>query len=367
MNSPLELLQKKLTNRKIDALLISQPDNRRFISGYSALDTSINESSGHLLVHRKGTPILLTDSRFQLHATAECPDFEIILYPKGLLDSLSKLISSLKIKNLAFESDYFLYSRAQDLIKIGKNLSIEITPAPGLIEKLRLQKNKIDQPKIRKSVILNEKVFKRVYRTMKPGVTEISVALQIEATMKQMGAERPSFETIVASGPNGASPHAVPTDRIIKKNEPIVIDMGLVLDGLCSDMTRTIVLGKPDKFTKKIFRIVRKSQLKAAKLLKANIACKTVDNAARSFISKNGYGKNFGHGLGHGVGYAVHEPPSLGPRSTKKLAAGMVVTIEPGIYIPEWGGVRLENMYIIKKNGYELLNQDSTFLDIGIT
>ncbi len=365
MNS-LSLLQKKLTKRKIDALLISQPDNRRFISGYSALDTSINESSGHLLVRRKGTPILLTDSRFQLHAEADCPDFEISLYTKGLFDTLRKLLPSLKIKHLAFESDYCLYSKAQDLIKIGKDLAVAITPTTGFVEKLRLNKHKIDQAKIRDSVILNEKVFRKVYRAMQPGDTEISVALQIESTMRQMGAERPSFDTIVASGPNGASPHAVPTNRVIKKNEPVVIDMGLVLNGLCSDMTRTIILGRPDKFTKKIFRIIRKSQLKAAKLLKAGIACNTVDNAARSFIAKNGYGKNFGHGLGHGVGYAVHEPPSLGPRSRKKLSAGMVVTIEPGIYIPGWGGVRLENMYIVKKNGSELLNKDTTFLDIGI-
>lgn len=360
----LSILQQQLKRKKIGAFLVSQPENRRFLSGYSAHDTSINESSGYLLITPKGQPLLLTDSRFKLQAEQECPAFEVVLYKKGLLALLKKLASALKIETLAFESDYFLFSKAQLLQSMAKKQGFAVLPSSGLIEKMRRQKSKKELLLLEQSVSLNEKVFGKVYKKLSPGISEIELALKIEATMRRMGAEGPSFPTIVASGPNSALPHATPSDRIIKENEPIVIDMGLVLEGVCSDMTRTVVLGTPDKFTKKIFKIVRKAQVKAAACLKPGVLCRDVDKTARDIIKNSGYGPNFGHSLGHGVGYAVHEAPSLSPRSQTKLREGMVITIEPGIYIPGWGGVRLENMAYITKNGYHLMNKDKTFLDI---
>jgi Xaa-Pro aminopeptidase len=182
--------------------------------------------------------------------------------------------------------------------------------------------------------------------------------------MMQKGAEAVAFPTIVAAGPHGALPHAVPTDRAINKGETIIIDMGLKLDGYCSDMTRTVVLGKPDQRTVKIIRLVRKAQRAALNIIKAGILVRDADRAARKVISGAGYGKNFGHGLGHGVGLAVHESPSLNRMRRNKLQAGMVVTVEPGIYLPGWGGVRLENMVVVEDNGCAILNQDKTFLDL---
>jgi Xaa-Pro aminopeptidase len=365
MKSALASLQRKLARNKYDAILISQPENRRYLSGYSAHDSSINESSGSLLVFKEGDPLLLTDSRFQLQAEKECPSFDVVLYKKGLLNLLEKLFAALPIQTLAFEGNYFLYSQALALQKICANNGIKAVPTKEFVEGLRVRKTSAELDKIRRSVALNEKVFQKVHRELRPGVSEIDVAQRIESLMRQYGAERPSFETIVAGGPNGALPHAVPTSRAIEAGEPVVIDMGLVHDGFCSDMTRTVVLGPADEFTRNIFKIVRQAQLKAQDAIKAGVQCCLVDKAARSIIVKNGYGKNFGHGLGHGVGCAVHEAPSLNSRNRKKLQAGMVVTIEPGIYIPGWGGVRLENMAVVQENGLELLNRDDTFLNFG--
>ncbi len=357
-------LKKRLANRKLDGFLISQPDNRRFISGFTAGDHSIQESSGVLFIPRLGKPLLLTDSRFEIDAKQEAKEFDVKLYPKGMLPLLRTILKKLQIKTLGFESHYTLHSTSEQLFKMCADIEVEPIATTGLIESMRLCKSEAELGKIQASVSLNEAVFQEVYRNIKPGMTEIEVAIQIETLMRQKGAEGPSFDTIVAAGENGASPHAVPGNRRLKEGEPIVIDMGLVLDGYCSDMTRTVVLGKPSAKTLEIIRIVRKAQLAGMAAIKAGMTGKQVDHAARKIISDAGYGDYFGHGLGHGVGLAVHEGPGLSPRYTKKLKAGMVVTVEPGIYLEGWGGVRLENMVIVTEDGCRHLNNDMTGLDL---
>lgn len=188
--------------------------------------------------------------------------------------------------------------------------------------------------------------------------------MRLENAMRANGAERPSFETIVAGGPNGALPHAVPGPRPLRQGEPIVIDMGLILDGYCSDMTRTVVLGTPDEKTVALFRIVRQAQLAATSAIRAGITGKEADRAGRDVIRRAGLGENFGHGLGHGVGLAVHEAPSLNRRNGRKLHTGMIITIEPGVYLPGWGGIRLENMGVVEDDGCRILNRDTTMLDL---
>jgi Xaa-Pro aminopeptidase len=357
-------LKTRLQRRNLDAVLISQPHNRRFLSGFTPLDHGIEESAGLLLIPCKGRPMLLTDSRFELAARHEAPDFEVILYQKGLLPLLKELFTRLNIKRCGFESHYTLHSTAEKLLNLGAELEVELVPLSGVVEKMRLCKDKEALAKIEQAVLLNEGVFQEVYDMLRPGMTEIEAALLIETTMRLRGAERPSFETIVAAGPNGALPHAVPTSRAIKEGEPIVIDMGLILAGFCSDMTRTVVLGTPNPQTQKIIRLVRKAQLAGMAAIKAGVTGKQVDSKARAVIKEAGYGDKFGHGLGHGVGLAVHEAPGLSPRYSKKLQVGMVVTVEPGIYIEGWGGVRLENMVVVEQGGCRQLNRDTTFLDI---
>ncbi|OGQ97582.1 MAG: peptidase M24 [Deltaproteobacteria bacterium RIFOXYD12_FULL_57_12] len=364
MTDSLMRLQAVLQRKQQDALLVTNPENRYYLSGYSAHDTSPAESAGALLIPARGRPFLLTDFRFQLQAEAEAASFRVVLYRRGLLALLKRMLPGLGIKKLVFESHAMLYGTGRQLCEILQKLAIEPIPVTGLVEKLRIRKSAGELEKIRQAVLLNEAVFQEIYAELAPGQTERQVANKIEATMRAKGAEGPSFATIVASGPNGAQPHAVPGHRLIRPGEPVVIDMGVRLHGYCSDMTRTVVLGRPDDRTVELIRLVRRAQLTGLAAIRAGVTSRAVDKAAREVITRAGYAKYFGHGLGHGVGLAVHEAPALNRRCRKKLQVGMVVTVEPGIYLPGWGGVRLENMVIVTESGPEIINKDSTFLDI---
>ncbi|XOF34601.1 MAG: M24 family metallopeptidase [Candidatus Electrothrix sp. YB6] len=357
-------VRKALQRRKLDAVLISQPENRRYLSGYTAADHGIQESSGMLLIPKKGRPLLLTDSRFQLQAEQEAAEFTVELYKKGLLALLRKLLPALKIERLGFESHYFLHSSAARLQKMTGKIGVELEPLTGLIERMRKIKTEKEIQLLKKSVLLNEQVFQTVYKIIEPGMSEIEIALALEQTMRKMGAEGSSFDTIVAFGSNAAKPHAVPTNRVLRSGEIVLIDMGLVLQGYCSDMTRTFVVGKPKRKFVRRLRVVRKAQLAGMKAIRAGVSCRDADKAARRVIAEAGYGDFFGHSLGHGVGLAVHEAPSLSPRSKQKLQPGMIVTVEPGIYLPDWGGIRLENMVVVREDGCEILNKDLTGLEL---
>ena len=357
-------LQASLRRRKLDAILITEPYNRRYLSGYTAADHGIQETSGVLLIPATGIPYLLTDSRFVLQAEEEAQGFTVELYPKGLYPRLKQLMPGLDIQRLGFESHYFLHSSVAKMKKMADAIDVELVPLTGLVEGMRVIKTEDEIRILKKSVLLNERVFLLVYNTIDPGMTEIEIALALELTMRELGAEGPSFDTIVAFGTNAAKPHAVPTERVLKSGDIVLVDMGLVLQGYCSDMTRTFVAGKPDTTYLERLRVVRKAQLAGINAIRAGAVCREVDRAAREVIVNAGYGDFFGHGLGHGVGLAVHEEPRLGPRSRKKLRAGMIVTIEPGIYLPEWGGIRLENMAVVREDGCEVLNEDTSGLDL---
>jgi Xaa-Pro aminopeptidase len=361
---PLEKIKAAIRRKSADALLVTQPENRRYLSGYTATDLSIAESSGVLLVPGRGIPILLTDSRYHLQAEKEATGFEIVSVRSTLLEALKKMLPQMGIRRLLFESHYLLHAMALKLINFGQKQNIEMIPVNGMIEKLRTVKSADEIEKIRQAVSLNELVFQEIYQNLMPGQAEREVAVAIESAMMLKGAEEPAFPTIVAAGPNAAVPHAVPTDRAINEGETVIIDMGLKLNGYCSDMTRTVVLGKPDKRIKETIRLARRAQRAAFNTIKAGILAKEADRAARKIITDAGFGKCFGHGLGHGVGLAVHESPALNRMRRNKLLSGMIVTVEPGIYIPGWGGVRLENMVVVEEGGCTVLNQDTTFLDL---
>lgn len=357
-------IKRSLVRKKLDAVLIAQPENRRYLCGYSAPDHGIGESAGILLVCARGDVFLLTDFRFQLQAEAEAPDTTIVLYPKGLLALLKKMLPKLGIRSLGFESDYTLHSVAASLSKTCQKLGISVFALSGLVEERRLIKDEAEIDLIRESVKLNEQVFRAIYTDIAPGQTEIDIALALEAEMRRRGAQGPSFQSIVATGDRSALPHAVPGPVTIRENQPLMIDMGLVLNGYCSDMTRTFPYGHADSRYLEIHRLVRKAQLAGIGAIRAGISAQKVDQAAREVIAQAGYGEYFGHALGHGVGLAVHEDPRLSSRNRKNLRAGMVVTVEPGIYIPDWGGIRLENMVVVREDGCEILNTDTTWLDI---
>jgi Xaa-Pro aminopeptidase len=210
---------------------------------------------------------------------------------------------------------------------------------------------------IRKALRLAESVFSRVAADLRPGMTEKEAAWSLEKALREAGADGLSFPVIAASGPNSALPHAIPGDRPLQPGEPILFDWGVRLEGYCSDISRTLFMGKPDDTFRKVFQTVREAQEMAIAAIKAGADAKAVDNIARRHIEKMGFKDRFGHGLGHGVGLAIHEQPRLSPLSDKILEAGMVCTVEPGIYLPGWGGVRLENMIVVTSDGAEVLNE----------
>lgn len=357
-------LQQRLRRLKFDALLVSDPFNRRYLSGFSVPDHGIGESSGHLLIPASGKIHLLTDFRYALQAERDVPWAKLIIYPKGLLDRLASLLPWLDIGRLAIESDYTLLSHYRAMVKRLSRGHIELVPTSGVVEKMRVIKDEDEIELIRRSVQLNEEVFETVLPTISPGRTEIDIALALEGTMRQLGAEGASFPSIVASGANSALPHAVPTSAAILADQPLTIDMGLIREGYCSDMTRTFVPGRADQRYLELHRLVRKAQLAGMAAVRAGVTGREVDAAARNIIAEAGYGANFGHSLGHGVGLAVHEMPRISSRNNHKLQAGMIITIEPGIYIPGWGGIRLENILVVRENGGENLNSNTTWLDL---
>ncbi|PIE56290.1 MAG: peptidase M24 [Desulfobulbus propionicus] len=357
-------VKRALRRRRLDAILITEPHNRRYLSGYTVSDHGIEESSGALLIPKSGKPYLLTDSRFLLQAEEEAQGFIVELYQRDLITLVVKMLPDLGIQRLGFESHYFLHDAAQRLEDRAQAAGIDPVPMTGLIEAMRRVKDEHELELLRQSTRLNEQVFHSVYSSIEPGMTERQIALALELTMREMGAECPSFATIVAFGTNAAKPHAVPSERILDPDELVLIDMGLVLQGYCSDMTRTFVAGNPDTTYVKRHRLVRAAQQAAIKVIRAGVTCREVDRAARRVIEEDGYGQYFSHSLGHGVGLAVHEAPRLNTRSRQKLKPGMVVTVEPGIYQQQWGGIRLENMVVVREDGCELLNQDTTFLDL---
>ena len=224
------------------------------------------------------------------------------------------------------------------------------------ISKERIIKSEHEVKKIEEAISISDRAFNTVSKKIKEGMTEEEIAWEMEKEMRILGAESISFDTIVASGINGAKPHHSPTDKKISNGEAITIDMGAKYNGYCSDLTRTIFIGEPDDKFKKIYNIVLRSQLISIETAKEGMTGEEIDNISRDIISDEGYGENFGHSLGHGVGLEVHENPGVGPNSKNEILPGMVYTIEPGIYIEGWGGIRIEDMVLMTDNGNKLLS-----------
>jgi Xaa-Pro aminopeptidase len=357
-------LKEKLVASSLDTLWIMQPENRRYLSGFKAEDGQLTESSGSLLI-TKTASLLVTDSRYTTEAETEAVDFEVVTLKKGLADGLPELLTRVGTKRLGFEENHVTWGLYQDLAKKLKKLSptVRLFPVKGLVEELREVKDKDEVRAMEASSNLMVNILTEVFRNLKPGATEKQIAWQIEGLAREGGADGLAFPSIVASGPNSALPHAVPTDRRIRAREPITFDVGVKVNGYCCDMTRTIFLdGATPKFGK-IYKTVRQAQLAALKQIRPGVKSTLADSTARQIIGDAGFGEYFGHSLGHGVGLATHESPRLGPEKPVELKIGMVVTDEPGIYIPRLGGVRLEEMVVVEKNGARILTRDSHFYD----
>lgn len=349
----------------IDALLVLIEENRHYLSGFTGEDHQFDESAGALLISMDEL-ILATDSRFETQAQKESPQFEVTIYHNGLAKELPILTQRLNISKLGFESVRVSVKQYQCFRKemAAANGSVDLIPVDDLVEGMRLIKSSHEIEQTRKALALAEEAFRRVVKTLEPGMTEKTVAWELERRMRTDGAQGASFPVIVAAGPNSALPHAVPSDRPIQQGEPILFDWGAVLGHYCSDTSRTMILGKPDETFLEVHHIVLEAQKKAIKAIKAGASSKGVDAVARDYISAKGYGDKFGHGLGHGTGLAVHEGPRLSPLKDTVLESGMIVTVEPGVYLSQWGGVRIENQVVVDQDGPNVLNRLGTSYDI---
>ena len=347
---------------ELDAFLVAVPENRYYLSGYQAEDMNLVESSGYLLISEE-KQYLLTDFRYQEEAKQDSPDFKLVIYKEGLRQVLPELFASLKVERLGMEGHYCthsLYLDVEDALKEAIPSAVTVS-VEGLVERLRVIKEPEEIDRIKDSLLLTEKTLSAVWEVLKPGLSEKEIAWKIEVLIREGGGEAVSFPPIVASGPNAALPHAVPTDRKIQAKDPVILDLGSKLRHYCSDMTRTWTAGAPEQKLQEIYGFVREAQLAAQDLIRAGVDTGEVDAAAREVINQAGYGEYFGHGLGHGVGLAVHEQPRLRKKGGVLLEENMVVTVEPGIYLPGFGGVRLENMVRVTENGCDLLNGQDLF------
>ena len=302
---------------------------------------------------------MATDFRYTEQAKGESADFEIIQTKGELRNWLPGLISDCRWHKLGFEANlisYDSYHKLSEAIET-KQVNLELVPTTGIVEHLRSIKEPEELDLITKAVELSDVAFEQAKMIIRPGVTEKEAAWEIEKFLRQEGSEGTPFEIVVASGSNSALPHARPTEKIIRPGELVLIDMGARISGYCSDFSRTLFLGEADKTLQEIYDIVFKAQTIAIEGVRSGMDASQADKLARSVIEQAGYGEAFGHSLGHGVGLATHELPTLGPSSSDSLADGMVFTIEPGIYLPNQGGVRIEDMVVLENGKPKVLTQ----------
>ena len=345
MKMRLDRLREKFPALELDAFFVSSPENRRYLSGFAG-------SAGFLVISRDAA-VLATDFRYTEQAALQAPDFRVDRISGGM-GWLPELFKELGVKRVGFESGHMTVALHTAIINALKEdeaaKEISLVATAQFIDPLRAIKEPEELALLTRAMEIADHAFAVVAPTIEVGDTEESVAWRLELAMREAGAEAVAFETIIASGPNAAKPHHHPTERRIGAGEPVVMDFGARYLGYNSDMTRTICLGEPDEMFRIVYDTVLNAQMTASVTVDPTMNSGEADGIARDIIDKAGYGDRFGHSLGHGIGLAVHEYPRVSPRCDDPLVDGTVFTIEPGIYIPGWGGVRIEDT-VVMENG----------------
>lgn len=346
----LEKIKSNFSELSIDSFLVKNLPNIRYVSGFSG-------SAASLLI-TKDKDHFITDFRYKSQSAKEVyNNFEILIYVQNSMMFLKDMIQMHNLKRIGFESNFLTFNEAENLRKEFSD--VEFVPVDSLIEKIVICKNEKEIELTKKAVEITDRTFSDLLNIIKPGMTEREVSAHISYLQKLYGADGDSFDAIVASGERSAFPHARPTDKKILSGELLKLDFGCTVEGMKSDMTRTIAIGNVSDECKNIYNIVKEAQQRALDTVKAGINTKVLDASARDFIKEKGYGNNFGHGLGHGLGYDIHEKPAVNERSDYKLEVNNIITIEPGIYVEGLGGVRIEDDVIVTENGCEILNKSS--------
>ncbi|WP_433946336.1 M24 family metallopeptidase [Paenibacillus sp. SN-8-1] len=342
-------LRESLRQRNLEAVFITSAVNRRYLSGFTG-------SSGYVLItHQKA--YLLTDFRYMTQAPQQAAGYEIVEHGVSVSETLKELLAAERISQVGFEQDDVVFSAYR---KYEQELApVQLVPVTGLVELLRVYKDDEELKVMKQAADLADRTFDYMLGILKPGVTELELALEMEFFMRKNGATSSSFDTIIASGERSALPHGVASERVLGNNEFVKMDFGALLNGYCSDITRTVVLGTPSDRHRQIYDIVLEAQLHTLEHLRPGMTGAEADALARDIITKCGYGEQFGHSTGHGLGMEVHESPRLSKLSDTILQPGMVVTVEPGIYLPGFGGVRIEDDVVITENGIRRLTEST--------
>lgn len=343
----LEKLRNSIAAAGIDGMMVMKPENRRYMSGFTG-------TSAVLLI-TTDKAVLITDFRYVEQAKIQAPDFEVVMHGTPFISTFKEVLASCGVKKLGFEADHLTFAQHKSHSEALEG--IELVPTEGLVEKIRLIKDQAEIEALAKAAELGDAALEEVLRMVRPGVTERELALELEFLMRRRGADKVGFDFIVASGERSALPHGVASDRAIKTGDLITFDFGCYYEGYTSDMTRTVVLGRADAKQREVYELVLRAQLAALEAIRPGASGVDVDKVARDIISAAGHGEHFGHGLGHGVGLMVHEGPRLSPASSDVLEPGMVVTDEPGVYIPGWGGVRIEDLVVVTEDGNRVLTK----------
>lgn len=345
----LQKLRQRLAEKEIEAIFISQPENRYYLSGFDG-------SSGYLLITQQNT-ILATDFRYIEQVKRQAPDYEIFRISGDIANWFLGLVADLNLRRLGFEAGHITFAEHQQLADILKQPRLKLIPVDGLVEWLRVIKEPEEIELITKAVEITDNAFEYIEDMIHIGMSEREAAWEIEKFLREKGSQTIPFDIIVTSGPNSALPHAKPSSRTIGFGEPVLIDIGARVEGYSSDLSRTICLGPPDDTFNKVYEAVLGAQSAAIAIIAEGMTGNQADGVARTVIEQAGYGEAFGHGLGHGIGLAPHEQPRLGPNSLEYLANGMVFTIEPGIYLVGWGGVRIEDTVVMESGKIRVISK----------
>lgn len=344
----LQVIRDYFDQFDIDSLLITNPYNRRYLTNFTG-------TAGVVLITKQDA-LFITDFRYTEQAKEQIENFEIIEHKGQIETEINNQLKKLNVKSLGFESEhvtFHLYERYKEM------LDARLIPVNNIVESMRKVKSKDEIKILKRAAKIADDAFIHILNYIRPGVEEIEIAIELEYFMKQAGATAASFDIIVASGYRSSLPHGTASRKVINSGELVTLDFGAVYKGYCSDITRTVAVGDVNEQLKTIYDVVLTAQKKGIKKIKEGMTGKEADAITREFITEQGYGSYFGHGTGHGIGLQVHEGPTLSPRSNDTLTSGMVVTIEPGIYIPDVGGCRIEDDIVITEDGNERLTHST--------
>lgn len=350
--SRIDALHKLMEKNNIDGLFLVTEPNVRYVSRFTGADSFV-------LITSKNN-YFITDSRYTEQAEAQCDGFNVIRYAsnspwKPLIETVNDLSKKDGVKRLGFEKEYLTFVMYDKMSEKVEN--VELVPTSYLVEELRSKKYEEEIALIQKACEIADEAYSNILKQIKVGMTEVDLALELDYQMRKLGAEDVSFDTIFISGKKTSLPHGQPSDKIIEHGDFITMDFGALYKGYHSDMTRTIVVGEASDEQIKIYNIVKKAQQIGLDTIKAGIMGKEVDRIVRESMGE--YNEYFGHGLGHGAGLEIHEPPFMGPNCDTILEKNFVVTVEPGVYIPGWGGVRIEDSVVVKENGIDILTHST--------